>query len=159
LLKGAAGRRSDSTTARRLPWLAFAGSGAIVAAGLLTWSVLAGRPAAPEIPVNGNIEQQIPFGPVKIHPVQPPRRDAKSPGLIATKPLPVESTAASVVRSAKPHAAVRQRPLQAQAAGKARSARRHPSPDDEVIVRHYQTPPRQTKMQISSTGVKHISDQ
>lgn len=144
---------------RPLPWIAFAGSGAVAAAVLVTWSVLAGHPAAPLIPVNGNIEQQIPFGPVKIHPQKSrPVVHSAAPSAQQTSVEPVPATPLSASRTTQaaasaPASASMPRPY------RARRVARRASPDDEVIVRHYGKPVATTKTQISSTGVKHISDQ
>lgn len=154
-----------SRARRPLPWLTFAASGAVAVAVLLTWSVVAGHPAAPTIPVNGNIEQQIPFGAVKIHPLGQAAHASAAPATVTAKPpITTASRTAAPSAPAKPVAATSASSRPAAPAQKARSqhrtARRRSSADDDVVVHHYGKPaPPPTKTQISSTGVKHISDQ
>ena len=152
-------QRPASNT-RPLPWMAFAGSGAVAAAVLLTWSVLAGHPAAPVVPVNGNIEQQIPFGPVKIHPPQP-RPSTSHSAASSAQPVSVRPLPSTLPPSAKttPSAPSPRNSGAAHHSSRTQRAARPRSIDDEVIVRHYGKPVTTTKTQISSTGVKHISDQ
>jgi hypothetical protein len=148
---------------RPLPWLAFAASGAAAVAILLTWSVVAGHPAAPSIPVNGNIEQQVPFGAVKIHPQAQPPRTTAAP---ARAVVPAVGQPLARANSVKPSPAIRANAKPPQPAhdgsfrkrSSHRTARQRPA-DDDVIVHHYGKPTPPPKAQLSSTGVKHISDQ
>lgn len=152
--------QAPAKSTRPLPWMAFAGSGAVAAAVLLTWSVLAGHPAAPVVPVNGNVEQQIPFGPVKIHPQQPRQSTAHSAASsaqpVSVRPLPSTPSPSAKTAQAAPSA---RNSGSVHHGSRAQRAARRGSVDDEVIVRHYGKPVTATKTQISSTGVKHISDQ
>jgi hypothetical protein len=140
---------------RPLPWVAFASAGAVAVAALLGWSVLTGTSATPSVPINGSIEQQVPFGPVKIvprRPAQPPRAVkpvTAPPHPVAAAPAPKSGTKGSVSARSK--------------------ATRHVAPshhhsreriaDDQVIVHHYSTPKPPTQAKVNNAGVKHISDQ
>lgn len=150
----AATRAIPLRTGRPLPWLAFAGAGALAVAAMLGWSVLAGHPASPGFPVNGTIEQHIPFGPVKIVP------RAAAPQSVAPKPAqPVQQAHAPAPPAAAPvRQPQRAETAQAQPVQHHRVARNNIA-DDEVIVHHYNAPKPPQKAQISSTGVRHISDQ
>lgn len=149
---------------RPLPWLTFAGAGAAAVAILLGWSVIAGHPAAPDVPLNGDIVQQVPFGPVKIVPhvpaAQPPAAAAQPAHTLPVQPVPASHAQKSTARM---HPAKPITPTPRSA-----SLRHHPSSgrssdedmaQDEVIVHHYKTANPPAKTQLSSTGVRHISDQ
>lgn len=153
---------------RPMPWAAFAAAGALAVAAMLGWSVLAGRPASPTVPVNSGIEQQVPFGPVKIVP-------HAMPGSVATKaptptpvstPIPAPKAQQTLTAAAKPAPSATKPQQTPQPRAQQRIARtaRHSRPADiaeeEVIVHHYNVSPKPTtKTQTASTGVRHITDQ
>ncbi|HKD74943.1 MAG TPA: hypothetical protein VKB76_05585, partial [Ktedonobacterales bacterium] len=147
---------SAARAVRPLPWVAFASAGAVAVAALLGWSVLAGSSASPNVPINGSIEQQVPFGPVKIVPRSPSQpRTAVKP---ATAPPAHPVAAAPTATSAHGRVPAKPKTTTRHVAHSAHRTRQQTA-DDEVVVHHYATPKPQTQAKATNNGVKHISDQ
>ena len=140
---------------RPLPWVAFASAGAVAVAALLGWSVLTGTSATSSVPINGSIEQQVPFGPVKIV----PRRPAQRPPAVKPVTAPPHPVAAAPAPKSGTKGSVSARSKATRHVAPSHHHSRERIADDQVIVHHYSTPKPPTQAKVNNTGVKHISDQ
>ncbi|HKD92760.1 MAG TPA: hypothetical protein VKB56_12690 [Terriglobales bacterium] len=140
---------------RSLPWVAFASAGAAAVAALLGWSVLTGTSAAPSVPINGSIEQQVPFGPVKIV----PRRPSQPPPAVKPVTAPPHPVAAAPAAKSGTKGSVSAKSKATRHVAPSHHHSRERIADDQVIVHHYATPKPPTQAKVNNTGVKHISDQ
>jgi hypothetical protein len=138
---------------------------------MVGWTIALQQQPAPTLPGFGNstLEQELPFGPVKLVPrngakTAAPAKPTPAPAATAPKPLALPQSSAPPGAQAagkKPSPAIRSGASQA-----ARRRARQPKSDvadDEVIVHHYgATPsPKPTtapKTVVSKDGPRRISD-
>ena len=134
---------APSLRAGNAPLKVLAIAAGAAACAMFAWLLLSG-PDSSLPPANNNVEQQLPFGPVRINPRAPTKSAAvpMPPAAPAAYATHAPAPAPPVTKAARPHHAARRRAAVAE---------------QDVTVRHFDGR-RSANVTVSRNAPKHISD-